>query len=390
MLTFLPFFVNSMNHYQIKSNNNETILALGAESDGNFSVFHQGNLWQSYDFGDLQSKENFQKFRKTILSFLKEKKITPNIILTDLHPFYVTTELGQKLAKKFNARHFQIQHHHSHAFSSIGDYIINSKKELGSLSRISNLYIVTMDGTGFGLDEKIWGGEIFKLKIKNKKSKITANKIERVGHLENQILLGGELAIREPARMLLSILSKFLSKEKTFEFMRAYYNQNQFELLYNQLQQNFNCQETSSTGRILDAVSLLLGFCENSRKFKHAPIANLEKNSTTPYSDLKPKISKENNLFILQTTPLFEYLTKNINKDNNRLAATAQQYIAEGLFKIIEKSDSQSQIVLGGGIGNNKIVSEYFHSKGAWKNKKVPRGDAGLSLGQIFCHLFLS
>ena len=66
---------------------------------------------------------------------------------------------------------------------------------------------------------------------------------------------------------------------------------NQFELLYNQLKQNFNCQETSSTGRILDAVSLLLGFCKNERNYKHEPIDLLEQNSTSPYGNLKPKIN---------------------------------------------------------------------------------------------------
>ena len=70
----------------------------------------------------------------------------------------------------------------------------------------------------------------------------------------------------------------------------ALYTKNQFELIYNQLIQNFNCLETSSTGRILDAVSLLLGFCKNERKYKHESIDFLEKNSTIPYLDLKPKI----------------------------------------------------------------------------------------------------
>ncbi|MFC1644616.1 hypothetical protein ACFL08_01160 [Patescibacteria group bacterium] len=371
-----------MNRYSTYFNRKETILALGAESAGNFSIFHNNNVYHSSDFGDLQIEENFQKFKDSITEFIQENNIQPEIILTDLHPSYVTTELGQELSQKFDAEHIQIQHHHAHAFASIGDFLIHDKTS----QLPKKITVVTMDGTGFGLDEKIWGGEIFNISTASKN-------IKRIGYLENQILLGSELAIREPARILISILSKFLPKDKTFEFIKNYYNQNQFELLHSQLQQNFNCQETSSTGRILDAVSLLLGFSQNSRDFKHAPIKNLETNSTIPYSNIKPEIIQENDLFILKTTPLFEYLVKNINKDQKRLAATAQQYLAEGFYEIINKTESQNstqktQLFISGGVANSKIISDYFHSKKSWKNKKVPRGDAGLSLGQIFCHLF--
>ncbi len=262
-------------------------------------------------------------------------------------------------------------------------------------------------------------------------------------------MIGGELAIKEPARMLISILDKFLDKKEVYNFVKKYYSQNQFELLYNQLQQNFNCVETSSTGRILDAVSLFLGFCKNERNYKHEPIDLLEKNSTKPYSDLKPALSpplekgdqggsnagsgvppepyiSENTKpyqkqkvqartlepafnYILNTTFLFKYLIKNLHKDKKRLAATAQLYIAEGLHEIIchsretcsqlrlgngnlvcktkdAKLDSRlrgNDIFLSGGISNNKIIANYFESRNVYTNKKIPRGDAGISFGQI-------
>jgi hydrogenase maturation protein HypF len=275
-------------------------------------------------------------------------------------------------------------------------------------------YGVALDGTGYGTDGKIWGGEIFKIQYfpkaqPSENRRLNLRKIQRIGHLENQILLGGELAIQEPARMLISILDKFPtsnfqfpinsqfinSKNKQkfiYSFVEKYYSRNEFELLYNQLQQNFNCVETSSTGRVLDAVSILLGFCINERKHKHEPIELLEKNSSKPYANLKPVIL--NNL--LMTTPLFEYLVKNLNKDKKRLAATAQLYIAEGLDEIIkiQAKNYPPQIFLAGGIANNKIISEYFESKNIYPVKLsrsefigVPRGDAGLSFGQIIYYL---
>ncbi|MDH4330282.1 MAG: hypothetical protein OEV93_01900 [Candidatus Moranbacteria bacterium] len=384
-----------MQQFHFQHSQKKSILSLGAESAGNFSVFSKNKLFFSKDFGNLLENSNFQDLKKELLLFLKEKNVAPDIIITDIHPGYVTTELGRELSKKFKATHIQVQHHHAHTFSSIGDYLL-SQKQLTPLSQlsISTLKSISMDGTGLGTDEKIWGGESFAItKTQDTISKKNTNfllKMQRIGHLENQILLGGELAIKEPARMLVSILSKFLSKEEVFSHVKKYYNKNQFELLHSQLEQNFNCLETSSSGRILDAVSVLLEFSTNKRKFKHGPIAALSKNSTKPYLNLKPKIEKIEGQYILSTTHLFEYLTKNLHKDKNRLAATAQMYLAQGLCEMSHPSISNPEsttFFISGGVSNTKIISDYFESKGAWKNKKIPRGDAGLSVGQIFYYL---
>lgn len=380
----------------VQSGNHRQIIALGAESNGNFSFFTNGKIYFSEDFGDLQDKDNFAKYKKSLSALIRDNDLQPEIILSDLHPDYVTTRLGKQLVKKYGAhQHIQIQHHIAHIFSAVGDCIINTGT--CPVKRDSVFYGVACDGTGLGLDGKIWGGEVFNLQTKNYKLKTT-----RVGHLENQILLGGELAIQEPARMLISILSKFLAKEEVYTQVKKYYSKPQFEVLYNQLQQNFNCIETSSTGRILDAISLLLGFCGNKRDYKHAPIEMLEKNSTKPYVNIKPEIKKYYKLkttnYELLTTPLFEYLLENINKDKKRLAATAQMYIAKGLCELTlkakkelssgkAKTDQELSSFFAGGVANNKIISTYLESKGVYTNKKIPRGDAGLSFGQIIFHL---
>jgi len=385
---------------------NIAILALGAESAGNFSVCQNGFVYFSQDFGDLLENTNFNKYKTELREYLKNKNIKPDIILTDLHPNFLTTKLGKKLARKYRAKHIFIQHHIAHIFSAIGD----RKLFQNSKFKIQNSVIgVALDGTGYGADRKIWGGEVFKIQ----KSKIT-----RIGHLENQTMLGSELAIKEPARMLLSILNKVFSapssplgrgcpprrtgegrselqkKNFIYNFVKKYYTRNEFELLYNQLQQNFNCVETSSAGRILDAVSLLLGFCGNKRNYKHEPAFLLEANSSKPYTDLKPKIDIAKNNYTLNTTFLFEYLIKNLRKDKKRLAATAQLYIAQGLYELVCHSRAGGNPVrkpnvakpyffLSGGIADNKIISQYFKSKNFYINKKIPRSDAGISFGQI-------
>lgn len=364
--------------FETKLSDNTEILALGPESSGNFSVFQKGKIFFCRSGMDLLDEKNFDIFKKSLFSFLRKERIKPDVILTDLHPRYRTTKLGEKLAQKFGAKNVGVQHHAAHIFSAVGDKIICN----GSDRILDTFCGIACDGTGFGLDGKIWGGEIFEI--------AKTKKIKRIGHLENQILIGGDLAVQEPARMLISILDKLLKKKEIYSFVKKYYSQNQFETLYNQLQAKFNCQETSSTARVLDAVSVLLEFSGNSRDQKHGPIFALEKNSSQAYI-FAPKIifNDKEKKYILLTTPLFDYLLKNISKDKKRLAATAQIYIAKGLAEIAGKNKKikKTKYYFSGGMADNKIMSDYLSLQGFYLSKKIPRGDAGISFGQIIYFL---
>jgi hydrogenase maturation protein HypF len=353
----------------------KTVIALGAESCGVFCVYRKGKIFLSDDFGDLLDEANFRFFKKSVLEYLKQNKIKPDIVISDLHPLFKTTAMGNELARKFGAKFFQVQHHIAHIFSAYGE---------ANFGKTDNFCGIAMDGTGYGLDGKIWGGEVF----------IISNFcVERIGNLENQIMIGNELAIKEPARMLISILEKFLDKEEVYKYVAQYYSRQEFEVLFNQLKQNFNCAETSSMARVLDAVSVLLGFSSNERKYKHQPIDLLEKNSSVIYKNIKPEIKNENGIYILRLAPLFKYLVKNTRADvkKDKKAAAAQAYLAKGLYKIVEDNflakNMEAPVYFGGGIANNKIISEYFESKGAVANKKIPRGDAGISFGQVIYYL---
>ncbi|MDO8507868.1 MAG: hypothetical protein Q7S53_04880 [bacterium] len=386
-----------MKSWTVNLESNRTILALGPESDGNFSFYKEGKVCFRDGFGDLLDNKNLSNFKRAVLDFI-DKNGKPDIIICDLHPLFHTTKWGKELASKFGVEFVQVQHHLAHIFSAVGDNMItqschSERSDSGveeSLSKEGKGFLhsslrevgrndkygfigIACDGTGYGLDEKIWGGEVFEFSNGGEK---------RIGHLENQTLIGGELAIKEPARMIISILGKFMKKDEAYEFVKEYYDKNEFELLWNQHKEGFNCLETSSTGRVLDAVSVLLGFSGNEREYKHAPIENLEKNSGKPY-EIEPEARGVDGTFELQTTPLFEYLINNLDKDKERLAATAQMYLAKGLWDICQKRGGKKQIFFAGGVANNKIISEYLVSKGVIVSREIPRGDAGISLGQI-------
>ncbi|MBU3924708.1 hypothetical protein KJ854_02115 [Patescibacteria group bacterium] len=381
----------------------EIILALGAESAGVFAVFKNGNIFVSENFGDLLAENNFLKYKKAVLDYFKKEKIKPDVILTDLHPLYRTTILGEELAQKYQIPQMKVQHHIAHIFSAISDRILLPATHYPLPTDFTG---IAMDGTGYGLDGNIWGGEVFKFKVKSLKLKV----MERIGSLEEQAMIGGDLAVREPARMQIAILAKItnypvkysarrnltgqanlkIQKDFIYQFVKRFYSRNEFEVLYNQMEQNFNCQKTTSTGRVLDAVSVLLGFAGNERSFKHEAVKLLEANSTVPYNDLNLRFKIYDLRIILNTAHLFKYLIKNIHKDKRRLAATAQLYIAKGLYEITRLQPTTynlQPIFAAGGLSNNKIISGYLEKRGVYVSKKIPRGDEGVAVGQIVYYL---
>lgn len=353
----------------------KTILALGPESAGNFSVCSGNMLYLSDSFGDLLEADRFIHYKKALTGYLQTNKLRPDIILTDLHPSYVTSVYGQELARKYKAELVPVQHHLAHVFSAVGDQLVEKR------AAAKHFIGIGADGTGLGDDQMIWGGEVFEICLKPGQRAIT-----RIGHLENQVLIGGDLAIREPARMLVSILGKFLDREAVYALVKNHYPRKVFDLLTSQLEQRFNCFETSSTGRILDATSILLGFASNIRQYKHEPIDLLEKNSTVPYK-LKPLIMDKAGMSELQTTHLFEYLVNNLGKDRRRLAATAQCYLAEGYYDIARSRGKNLPVYFAGGMANNRLISTSLAARGTYLNKKIPRGDGGISFGQIIYYL---
>jgi len=373
-----------MEVFNFKNDSQLVVLAMGSESAGSFSIFRDNQLYYFSGFGDLLEANNFEKYQKELLCCLKKENLNPDIILIDLHPLFETSQLGCELAKKYKAKLIKIQHHYAHIGAAVLDKIIDDNN-----FKINNFTAITSDGTGYGLDENIWGGEVFKYEVESMK-------LERIGSLEEQILIGGDAAIREPARMLLSVLLKIKKNDpSTMWRMTSFFNKKELNILIKQYEQKFNCQITTSTGRILDAVSFLLGFCENKREYKHQPIDLLEQNSTEAY-ELEPKIefNEKNDRYIISTSYLFEYLINNLDNDKQRLAATAQLYLAKGFYRVAQKyayshteHSRSADMFFSGGIANNKIISEYLKFRGVYLNKKIPCDDKGISLGQIGYYL---
>ncbi|MBD3202791.1 carbamoyltransferase HypF [Candidatus Woesearchaeota archaeon] len=340
----------------IKKKCNDT-LALGAELSSAICAAKKDRCFLSQHIGKTSELETFDFLKETIDRFVRLTRLKPEIIACDLHPGYNTTKYAKELSKKYKAELVKIQHHKAHVAGVAAEH--NLKDYVG----------IAMDGLGYGEDGKLWGGEIFLAR---------KNSIKRVGHLEPQIQIGGDSAAIYPKKMLLGIFSKFLS-DKQIKDMNLFDNKDT-ELYLQAIKNNFNTIETTSAGRILDAVAALLGICEK-RTYEGRPPMLLESIAQKPYN-INPEIKKENGKYILMTIPLFKFLLKNLKKDKKRLAATAQLYLAKGTYEIAKQF--HKPIVFSGGVAYNKKISGYMIRKGIFINKKIPAGDGGICFGQAY------
>ena len=327
------------------------VLALGGDSMNTFCLAKDGKAVLSQHIGSLSNPKTFLRYKNEVESFMKLYNFQPEIISCDMHPDYNSTAFAKELAKRFYAKLVPVQHHIAHAESCASEH------------GLSGYAAIVSDGSGHGLDGAVWGGEV----IVNGK---------REGHLEEHVMPGSESAVRYPKKMLFGIMNKFLSAQEISKVARI--APDECIVLEKQVAENFNCIRTTSTGRIFDAASALLGFCDK-RTYDGRPAMLLEANSTKP---LDFSVKTKGN--VLLTTPLFEYLVENIDGDKSRLAATVQQYVAGGMYKLA--AQYKKPIVFSGGCAYNRIMAEYLVSKGVYLNENVPAGDGGLSFGQAaFC-----
>ncbi len=242
---------------------------------------------------------------------------------------------------------------------------------------------IAIDGVGYGYDGTIWGGEIFNPNL------------ERVGGLMPVYMPGGDLATIYPIRMIAGMLYDICDEKELCSILTNLGLSNlEASVILQQIERNVNVTMTSSTGRVLDAVSAALGICQK-RTYDGEPAMTLEgvAHYGHPHVKLPIAISTHNGRLVLDTRVILDAVLEAKNKGISikNIAASAQNAIAQGLAAIAahaaESADIKS-IGLSGGVAYNKtIVSKIEknckdNSLELFTNTKVPRGDGGISFGQ--------
>ncbi len=355
-----------------------TILAMGADVKNRFLIAKNKKLYFGPQLGDLSDARNFTRYKRQIQRLLKKAKARPDIIAYDPHPGYFSSKFAATLN---NARLIAVQHHHAHIASVMCEHGLK-KPVIG----------VCFDGTGYGTDSKIWGGEFLMVgPIRNKLIPDGINNFgfRRLAHFKYLKMPGGEVVVRQPWRMVLSILGK-----KGNSCLRAVAKE-QKQAVISMLEKDINCPRTSSAGRLFDAAAALLGLTEFARYEAEGPIKLEALCSEDEKGSYGYKISRDVNCYIIDTGPIFLKMLEDLKKKKSKAAIAAKFHnsIADIIIEVskkLAKDTGITDVALSGGVFQNKFLrTKAIQRLNSLKfkvyiNEKFLVSDLNISLGQYY------
>lgn len=348
-------------------NNREKIqvAGLGGNLKSSICFLKDDFAFVSQYIGDLEYYET-QKFYEEVYKRMKNLfEVEPEVLITDLHPGFFTT----KFANRFKVDTYRVQHHVAHLYANMAE---NNLKD--------NVIGVIFDGVGLGDDRKIWGGEIF----------VKKGNLLREIHLEYSPLVGGEASIRNPFRMFLSYLAYFDINISFLNDMQL----KEFSLIKKMIDKNINILETSSMGRLFEAMGAFLLSIEKNEFEGHAAIA-LEGICSEHIDDFY-KFKILNNKIGIKDI-IVSVINDTIKGVEVSTIATKFHYtvahiILESAILLREKY-SVNSVCLSGGVFQNifllKKTIRLLEEKGfeVFIHKNIPPNDACVSLGQVYYYL---
>ena len=354
------------------------VLACGAEMKGSFCLTRDNHAFVSQHIGDLENVETLEHFESTIGIYEKLFRIKPAIIAHDLHPDYLSTHYARDRAEADTSlKLFPVQHHHAHIASCMA--------ENGTRGPVIG---VALDGTGYGTDGNIWGGEILLADYKG---------FERLAHLEYVPLPGGDAATKKPIRIAAAYLYHLLGEgglQRSGLMTRM--EPEELSLLKQQMDKRINSPYTSSCGRLFDAVASLLGI-KDSINYEAQAAIELEMCATGVEGNAKLRypfeIGEEPGLKTIRLGALFDAILNDINNGRSRpeIAYSFHDSLAASIAGLCENLSEKSgirSVVLSGGVFQNRLLFRLLfkalQEKGldVLTHKQVLSNDGGIALGQ--------
>ncbi|MDR2830254.1 MAG: carbamoyltransferase HypF [Methanobrevibacter sp.] len=370
--------------YNLKKYSNDlndlNVLALGSELDVTFTILKDGLGFVSQHIGNTNKFKTYQ-FLQDGIDHLARITSTKNfdLVAIDMHPQFHTSSLGMEISKEYGSELVKIQHHHAHGAVLAFD------------NNVDELVFIGADGVGYGDDKTAWGGEILYSDIGSYK---------RLASLSPQKIPGGDTSTKYPARFLLSLLYNVYDEDELRKlFINNYidffkYKEKEIDMVFKQLEKNFNVPITTSTGRVLDSIAVALGIC-GKRTYEGEASMKLESIASKSTSKMKIEVefSKYENRPVLDTSSILKQVIEMRNKGIaiKDIAKTGQESIAIGLGKMaVDGAIMKNVDVIGatGGVFYNEAISNYvkkYVEKQGFKfirNNNSCAGDGSVSLGQ--------
>ncbi|HUN84273.1 MAG TPA: carbamoyltransferase HypF [Terracidiphilus sp.] len=352
------------------------LLAVGGHLKNVFTLARGRFAFQSQHLGDLENLTGLEFFTESLAHLMQTFEIEPQAVVHDLHPGYLSTSWAKEWTAGRGLPLIAVQHHHAHIAACMAEHGLS-----GPVIGLS------LDGTGYGTDGKIWGGEVLICRLDG---------FERVAHLDYAPMPGGEAAIREPWRMAFAHLrAAGFADEEARELAGA--TEQEARLMARMIDRGINAPLTSSLGRLFDAVAALI--LHRSRVHYEAQAAieleglAVDEDDHLHRQEYVPELCEGGDSLILKTGNLWRSVIEDAQRGvpRQRIAAEFHAGIAEGFTRAATRARETtgiSQVALSGGCLHNRRLTRLLRSgleeKGfnVLLHRNVSPGDGGLSYGQ--------
>jgi hydrogenase maturation protein HypF len=344
------------------------VLAVGAHLKNSVCLSVGTQVFISQHIGDLETAEAFSAFRNVVADFQRLYEASPDVIACDMHPDYLSTRYAAQLSA---SPHF-VQHHWAHVLACMADNQLEPPV-LG----------VSWDGTGYGSDGTIWGGEFLLAQETG---------FQRAGHFRQFRLPGGDAAVREPRRAALGVLYEALGENGLEESSLAPvrdFSARKLALIRQMLAKGFNSPLTSSVGRLFDAVASLLGLRQRA-SFEGQAAMELEFSVPAGVEEIYPFQLRKGPPCIVDWQPTLREILIDLQKgqDAGIIAAKFHNTLVETIVAVAREIGEQ-RIVLTGGCFQNRYLTERAVQRlldsgfRCYWHQRVPPNDGGIAPGQV-------
>jgi hydrogenase maturation protein HypF len=352
-----------------------SILAVGAQLKNTICLTRDNFAFMSQHIGDLENLETLQVFDKSITHIKTLFEINPESVIFDPHPEYLSTKWVEENSQ---LPAYPVQHHYAHILSVMAE---NDLKE--------DLLGFSMDGTGYGSDGTIWGGEVLLC---------NTTKFSRLAHFDNVPMPGGEKAIIEPWRMAVAYLNKFLNDGENLAHEFFSEKSTEIDLILKMIEQQLNSPQTSSCGRLFDTIAALLGLrMEVAYEGQAAIILEAAANQASKKNIHLGgfELVRENGVIKIIPNELIQKLVK-LKKEGESVAEISWAFhqslidLFLSLALQMRKEHDLNKIAVSGGCFQNLLIRSGLikclkeNEFEVYTNVEVPPNDGGLALGQAY------
>lgn len=345
-----------------------TIIATGAMLKSVFTIINKEQIYISQFLGNTDVYDSQLNYIHTLEHFTKLLKIKPELILIDKHPAYFSHTYGRELAEKYNAEIHAIQHHKAHFAAVLGEHNLHAKEE--------NVLGVIFDGTGYGDDGQIWGGEFFIFENRE---------MVRYDHFPYFDFILGDKMVREPRISALSISYTTDGAEK---YLKNKFTQSEWQI-YSKLLRQQNNLKSSSIGRVFDAVASLL-FDIDHQTYEGQAAMILE---THAESFMSENEGYTKSYFDGQQSDILKTIMTGIisdldnKKDKSEIVAKFHISIVDYIESVAKSSDVKN-LAFSGGVFQNGLIVELLKSKlsndfDLYFHNRLSPNDECIAFGQV-------